>query len=72
MRKMRLFIPLTILFISITNASFGQNEILGHWLNEEKDAIIEISNDGGIFNGRIVWLATCCGLAAVGVEPRQV
>ena len=56
MRKMRLFIPLTILFISITNVSFGQNEILGHWLNEEKDAIIEISNDGGIFNGRIVWL----------------
>ena len=56
MRKLKFFIPLTIAFLALGNVSFGQNEILGHWLNEEGDAIIKISNDGGIFNGRIVWL----------------
>ena len=34
----------------------AQNEILGFWMNEDKDAIIEIYENNRIFNGRIVWL----------------
>lgn len=34
----------------------AQNEILGFWMNEDKDAIIEIYEENRIFNGRIVWL----------------
>lgn len=39
--------------------TFGQttgDEILGIWLNEEKEAQIEIRRSGAIYSGKIVWL----------------
>ncbi len=39
--------------------SFGQttgNEIIGTWLNQEKEAQIEIDKSGTTYSGKIVWL----------------
>lgn len=34
----------------------GSDDILGFWLNEEKDAKIEITNVNGKYFGKVVWL----------------
>lgn len=42
-----------------TTYSFGQttgDEILGTWLNQEKEAQIEITKTGETYSGKIVWL----------------
>ena len=39
-----------------TAQEINGNDILGVWLNEDKDAHIRITNDDGIYNGEIIWL----------------
>ena len=40
----------------MTLVAQNANEILGKWLNNEKDASIEIYREGDTFYGKIVWL----------------
>lgn len=55
MRKLALFF--CFIFITSTGIFAQAGSLLGHWLNEEKDAQIEIYRvPGNKFNGRIVWL----------------
>jgi len=53
---------LTILFLSpvlkLSAQDFSADDILGVWLNEDKDAHVEIYKDGGKYFGKIVWLKT--------------
>ncbi len=42
--------------ISASGQPVKSDDILGFWLNEEKDAKIEISNVNGRYFGKIVWL----------------
>lgn len=55
------FMFVLIGIISLTAASVKAQEvkaddILGVWLNEDKDAHVEIFNKGGKYFGKIVWL----------------
>lgn len=34
----------------------GQNQIVGKWLSPKKDAIVEIYELSGKFNGKIIWM----------------
>jgi len=48
---------LSIAFVAKASAqSFTSNDIIGLWFNEEKDAKIEIFQEGNTYNGKIVWL----------------
>lgn len=50
---------LVALLVAVTPAlgqKFTADMILGKWLNEDKDAHIEISKDAGKYFGKIVWL----------------
>ena len=53
---------LTILFLSpvlkLSAQDFSADDIVGVWLNEDKDAHVEIYKDGGKYFGKIVWLKT--------------
>ncbi|HNS17158.1 MAG TPA: DUF2147 domain-containing protein [Bacteroidales bacterium] len=42
--------------LSVSGQVVKANDILGFWLNEEKDARIEITVTNGRFFGKIVWL----------------
>ena len=55
---MKKSILLSLIFMSV-NTLFAQNatDILGVWLNKEKDAQIEIYKEKEQFFGKIVWLA---------------
>jgi len=50
-------IVLSLLFL-YSNLTFAQksNAIIGIWLNEEKDAQIEVYEKDKLFFGKIVWL----------------
>lgn len=43
-------------FTQLNAQDFAADDILGVWMNEDKDAHVEITRDGDIFNGKIVWL----------------
>lgn len=43
-------------FTQINAQDFKADDILGVWMNEDKDAHVEIYKDGDVFNGKIVWL----------------
>lgn len=45
-------------FTQINAQDFKADDIVGVWMNEDKDAHVQISRDGDIFNGKIVWLKT--------------
>ena len=50
---------LIALLVAVTPAigqKFTANMILGKWLNEDKDAHIEITKDAGKYFGKIIWL----------------
>ena len=53
---------LAVFFLSpvlkLTAQDFKADDIVGVWLNEDKDAHIEIYNDGGKYFGKIIWLKT--------------
>jgi len=60
MTKKLLKLAAFIAFLVVLTPAIGQNNkadlILGKWLNEDKDAHIEIRNDAGKYFGKIVWL----------------
>lgn len=43
-------------FTQINAQDFKADDILGVWMNEDKDANVEIYKDGDVYNGKIVWL----------------
>jgi uncharacterized protein (DUF2147 family) len=54
-----LIISLFLVTLSITaNAqnTINAESVTGKWLNQEKDATIEISKTGGGYSGKIIWL----------------
>jgi uncharacterized protein (DUF2147 family) len=55
MKKFTLFIHF-ILFSLIAVCQSGQgDQIVGEWLNEEKDAKIEIYKEGSAYFGKVIW-----------------
>jgi len=59
--KTKVFLSmLTILFLSpvlkLSAQDFSADDILGVWLNEDKDAHVEIYKEGNKYFGKIVWL----------------
>jgi len=48
--------PITLLFISSLAAKAQADKILGTWLNEPKDAKIEVYKKGDQYFGKIIWL----------------
>ncbi len=57
MKKMTVFMLIGIfLFLAITSYASGPDDILGVWLNQEKDANIEIVRCGEKYCGKVVWL----------------
>lgn len=54
MRKTSLFF--TLLLISVLANAQSAKDIVGKWLGPDKDAKIEITETGGKFNGKIVWM----------------
>ena len=56
MKKISLLI-LGLFLVTIT--SFAQSDrdaILGDWYNEEKDAVIKIYKENGLYHGKITWM----------------
>lgn len=53
---MRIFMVLMILFMPLSTNAQVENEIVGVWFNEEKDAKIEIYKQQTKFFGKIVWI----------------
>ena len=53
---------LAVLFLTpvlkLSAQDFKANDIVGVWLNEDKDAHVDIYQDGDKFFGKIVWLKT--------------
>ena len=49
-------IYLITFLLLLTISMFGQNQIIGKWLSEDKEAITEIYEHSGKFYGKIVWL----------------
>jgi len=50
---------LAVVLLLASTSSFGQttgNEIIGTWLNQEKEALIEIDKHGTTYSGKITWL----------------
>ena len=54
MKKILVLISLAI--CSSTLLAQQENDILGYWLNEKGDAIIQINKNNYIFSGKIAWL----------------
>lgn len=52
--QFKLLILILILFI--TNSAHSQQKITGKWMNEDKDAQIEIFQKESKFFGKIIWL----------------
>jgi len=47
---------LLFLFLVISCISLGQNQIIGKWLTQDKDAYVELYQQKGKFYGKIVWI----------------
>lgn len=48
---------ITFSIVSINlSAQGGADRVLGKWLNEDGDAHIEITEENGVFTGKLVWL----------------
>lgn len=60
MKTKLLLSMLTILFLSpvlkLSAQDFSADDVLGVWLNEDKDAHVEIYKDGNKYFGKIIWL----------------
>jgi uncharacterized protein (DUF2147 family) len=60
MKTKLLLSMLTILFLSpvlkLSAQDFSADDILGVWLNEDKDAHVEIYKEGNKYFGKIIWL----------------
>lgn len=54
---MKQILIIGFLVAGITNASYGQSKIEGHWLANEGKTIIEFTEvDNDVYQGKIVWL----------------
>lgn len=52
-----LMVALVIIpFTQLSAQDFNADDILGVWMNEDKDAQVEIYKDNGKYFGKIVWL----------------
>jgi len=49
-------LKLLSLFLTISTVSFAQNQIIGKWLTQDKDANVELYQQKGKYYGKIVWL----------------
>jgi uncharacterized protein (DUF2147 family) len=47
---------LLIISLFISSLCFAQNQILGKWLTQDKDAYVELFQQKGKYYGKIVWL----------------
>ena len=60
MKTKLLLSMLTILFLSpvlkLSAQDFSADDVIGVWLNEDKDAHVEIYKDGNKYFGKIIWL----------------
>jgi len=60
MKLKMMFVVLTALmvvpFTQINAQDIVADDILGVWMNEDQDAHVQITKDGDVFNGKIVWL----------------
>lgn len=56
MTRNRLAVLLFVIVAAVPSAFAGGGDILGTWLNQEKDAKIEIFQCGNDYCGKIVWL----------------
>ena len=59
MKKLKLILLTIAAVLFIIPTSFAQknaDDILGVWMNEDKDAHVKITLDGDTFNGVIVWI----------------
>lgn len=53
---MVLTVFMLIPFTQINAQDFKADDIIGVWMNEDKDAHVQITRDGDVFNGEVVWL----------------
>ncbi|OYT15448.1 MAG: SIGNAL peptide protein [Bacteroidetes bacterium 4572_77] len=58
MKRVRIALVLSLILTFATGSLMAQtgDKILGEWLNEDKDAKVEIYKQGDKFFGKIVWL----------------
>jgi uncharacterized protein (DUF2147 family) len=47
---------LAIFFLPVIAQSYSADVILGKWLNEDKDAHIQVYKENGKYFGKIIWL----------------
>lgn len=49
-----------VMFVSSTAWAVDADSIVGKWLTTDKDgnrdSVVEIVNDGGVYNGKVIWL----------------
>lgn len=55
-RQLMLIITAVIFMVPVTFAQKSADDILGVWMNEDKDAHIEIFKRGDKYFGKLVWL----------------
>jgi len=55
-KKIYLPLLLTILSVNSYSKDLSPDSILGFWLSENGSAIIEVTKNNSLFNGKLVWL----------------
>ncbi|MEN6464774.1 MAG: DUF2147 domain-containing protein [Syntrophaceae bacterium] len=55
MRNLLISLILVLCFCG-TAMGAGPDDVMGRWLNQEQDAMIEISRCGNLYCGKIIWL----------------
>jgi uncharacterized protein (DUF2147 family) len=59
MKKISSIVFMFLISLAFANPSFAQikgDDVLGVWLNEDKDAHVEIVNKDGKYFGEVIWL----------------
>ncbi len=64
-----LLAAMLMMMIPVHTKAQNADAITGFWLNEEKDARIQVYRNGDKFNGKIVWIAN--QFEADGKTPRK-
>lgn len=54
--KMKLFLGFCLLLCCAASTVFAQDQILGYWMDENQERILEIYEANDRYHGRIVWL----------------
>lgn len=55
MRNLLISLMLVLCFCGAAGGA-GPDDVMGRWLSQEQDAMIEISRCGNLYCGRIIWL----------------